>query len=63
LSPIRIEFGGKLHLTRMEFRHSPRRGYCTVDGYPLRDGLRTAFGEDCLHARSVAYLNSAELCG
>jgi hypothetical protein len=24
---FRIEFAGKLHLTRMEIRHSPRRGY------------------------------------
>jgi hypothetical protein len=36
---------GKLHLTRMKFRYSPRRGYYTVDGYPLRDGLRAAIGE------------------
>jgi hypothetical protein len=39
-----IEFAGKLHLTRMKFRYSPRRGYYTVDGYPLRDGLRAAIG-------------------
>ena len=37
---FRVEFQGKLHLTRMEFRHSPQRGYYTVDGFPLRDGLR-----------------------
>ena len=42
---FRIEFAGKLHPTRMEFRHSPRRGYYTVDGFPLRDGLRAAIGE------------------
>jgi hypothetical protein len=40
-----IEFAGKLHLTRMKFRYSPRRGYYAVDGYPLRDGLRAAIGE------------------
>jgi hypothetical protein len=40
-----IEFAGKLHLTRMKFPYSPRRGYYTVDGYPLRDGLRAAIGE------------------
>jgi hypothetical protein len=40
-----IEFAGKLHLTRMKFRYSPWRGYYTVDGYPLRDGLRAAIGE------------------
>jgi hypothetical protein len=30
----------------MKFRYHPRRGYDTVDGYPLRDGLRAAIGED-----------------
>ena len=40
-----IEFAGKLQLTRMKFRDSPRRGYYTVDGYPLRDGLRAAIDE------------------
>ena len=38
---FRIEFARKLQLTRMEFR----RGYYTVDGYPLRDGLRAAIGK------------------
>jgi hypothetical protein len=37
-----IEVAGELHLTRMEFRHSPRRGYYTVAGYPLLDGLHSA---------------------
>jgi hypothetical protein len=41
---FRIEFLGEMRLTRMEFRHSPRRGYYSVDGYPLRDGLRAANG-------------------
>jgi hypothetical protein len=40
-----VEFAGKLQLTRMKFRYRPRRGYYTVDGYPLRDGLRAAIGE------------------
>jgi len=38
---FRIEFHGEMRLTRMEFR----RGYYTVDGYPLRDGLRAAIRE------------------
>ena len=42
---FRIEFAGKLQLTRMKFRYRPRRGYYTVDGYPLRDGLRAAIDE------------------
>jgi hypothetical protein len=41
---FRIEFAGKLQLTRMKFLYHPRRGYYTVDGYPLRDGLRAAIG-------------------
>ena len=39
---FRIEFLGEIRLTRMEFR----RGYYTVDGYPLRNGLRAAIGEN-----------------
>jgi len=42
---FRVEFLGEMRLTRMEFRHSPRRGYYTVDGYPLRDDLRAAIGD------------------
>jgi hypothetical protein len=42
---FRVEFLGEMRLTRMEFRHRPRRGYYTVDGCPLRDGLRAAIGE------------------
>jgi hypothetical protein len=38
---FRVEVAGEMRLTRMEFR----RGYYTVDGYPLRDGLRAAIGE------------------
>ena len=34
-----------LRLTRME--HSRHEGgYYSFDGYPLRDGLRAAFGEE-----------------
>jgi hypothetical protein len=29
----------------MKIRYRRRRGYYTVDGYPLRDGLRAAIGE------------------
>jgi hypothetical protein len=43
---FRIEFLGEMRLTRMKFRDSPRRGYYTVDGDPLRDGLRAAIGEN-----------------
>jgi hypothetical protein len=40
-----IEFAGKLQLTRMKCPYRPRRGYYTVDGYSLRDGLRAETGE------------------
>ena len=44
---FRVEVGGELKLTRMEYRHLPGGdgAYYSVDGYPLRDGLRAAIGE------------------
>jgi hypothetical protein len=45
---FRVEVAGELELrvTRMGFRHYGRGGeYYSVDGYPLRDGLRAAFVE------------------
>ena len=44
---FRVEVDGAkaLRLTRME--HSRHEGgYYSFDGYPLRDGLRAAFGEE-----------------
>jgi hypothetical protein len=43
---FRVEVAGteELQLTRMKYNHSGR-GYYSVDGYPLRDGLRAAIGE------------------
>jgi hypothetical protein len=41
---FRVEVDGELKLTRMEYDHDSRR-YYSVDGYPLRDGLRAAIGE------------------
>jgi hypothetical protein len=45
LSRVAVAGATGLQLTQMEFRHSPRRGYYTVGGFPLRDGLRAAIGE------------------
>jgi hypothetical protein len=44
---FRIEVAGELKLTRMEYRHLPEGygAYYSVDGYPLRGGLRAAIGE------------------
>ena len=41
---FRVEVEGLegLQATRME--HAFGRGYCAVEGYPLRDGLRAALG-------------------
>ena len=42
---FRVEVGGKgLHLTRKEYDRAGRQ-YYSIDGYPLRDGLRAAIGE------------------
>jgi hypothetical protein len=38
---FRVEVDGELKLTRMEYDE----GYYSIDGYPLRDGLRAAIGE------------------
>jgi hypothetical protein len=38
---LRVEFAGQLKLTRMEYDE----GYYSIDGYPLRDGLRAAIGD------------------
>ena len=46
---LRVEVEGKpdLQLTRIEYQHFDRGGgYYSVDGCPLRDGLRAAFGEE-----------------
>jgi hypothetical protein len=44
---FRVEVAGVtgLQLTRMEYSHDEPGGYYSVDGYPLRDGLRAAIGE------------------
>jgi hypothetical protein len=39
-----VEVGGELVVTRME--HSLHRGeYYSIDGHPLRNGMRAAIGE------------------
>jgi hypothetical protein len=47
---IRVEVGGELMATRMEFQHFSGRGqpgeYYSVDGYRLLNGLRAAIGEE-----------------
>ena len=43
---VEVEGAKELQLTRMEYRHLPGGdgAYYSVDGYPLRDGLRAAIG-------------------
>jgi Domain of unknown function (DUF5348) len=43
---FRVEVDGKLQITRME--HLLGQGYYSVDGYPLRDGMRAAIGVEAL---------------
>jgi hypothetical protein len=45
--PFRVEVDGELRVTRMEYRHFDRGGgeYCSVDGYPLRNGVLAALDE------------------
>jgi hypothetical protein len=39
---FRVEVGGKMRLTKMA--QAPGRGYYSVDGFDLRDGMRAAIG-------------------
>jgi Domain of unknown function (DUF5348) len=41
---FRVDVGGELCLTRME--HLWGEGYYSFDGFPLRDGMRTAIGAE-----------------
>jgi hypothetical protein len=41
---FRVEVEGVLRVTRME--HQWGEGYYSVDGYPLRNGMRAAIGAD-----------------
>jgi hypothetical protein len=47
LSHVEVAGAKELQLTRMEYRHLPGGdgAYYSIDGYPLRDGLRAAIGE------------------
>jgi len=42
---FRVEEGGELMVTRMEFQQGPPGEYYSVDGYRLLNGLRAAIGE------------------
>ena len=43
---IRLEVGGELKQTRMDYSHDRPGGYYSIDGYTLRDGLRAAIGSE-----------------
>jgi hypothetical protein len=43
---FRVEVGGELMVTRMEFAHGQPGEYYSVDGYRLLNGLRAAIGEE-----------------
>jgi hypothetical protein len=47
---FRVEVGGLMKPTRMEYRHGPGGtteggGYYSVHGYALKDGLKASMGE------------------
>jgi hypothetical protein len=43
LFPVEVAGAMGVQITRMEYNHTDRQ-YCSVDSYPLRDGLRAAIG-------------------
>ena len=43
---FRVEIGGELKVTRMEWAHGERGRYYSVDGYQLCEGLRAAIGAE-----------------
>jgi hypothetical protein len=37
-------------------------GYCSVDGYPLRDGMRAAIGVEALPRKKARMSDGGKLC-
>jgi hypothetical protein len=57
---FRVEVDGKLQITRMG--HLLGEGYCSVDGYPLRDGMRAAIGVEPLPRKKAKMSDQGKLC-
>jgi hypothetical protein len=57
---FRVEVDGKLRITRMG--HLWGEGHCSVDGYPLRDGMRAAIGVEALPRKKARMSDEGKLC-
>ena len=56
---FRVEVDGKLQITRMG--HLWGEGYYSIEGYPLRDGMRAAIGVEAL-PRKAKMSDQGKLC-
>jgi hypothetical protein len=57
---FRVEVDGKLQITRME--HLSSEGYYSIEGYPLRDGMRAAIGVDAVPRKKARMSDQGKLC-
>ena len=57
---FRVEVDGKLQITRMGNLRD--EGYYSVDGYPLRDGMRAAIGVEALPRKNARMSDQGKLC-
>jgi Domain of unknown function (DUF5348) len=57
---FRVEVGGKLQITRMG--HLWSEGYYSIEGYPLRDGMRAAIGVEALPRKKARMSDEGKLC-
>jgi Domain of unknown function (DUF5348) len=57
---FRVEVDGKFQITRM--RHLWGQGCYSVDGYPLRDGMRAAIGVEPLPRKKARMSDQGKLC-
>ena len=57
---FRVEVDGKLQITRLG--HLWGQGCYSVDGYPLRDGMRAAIGVDALPRKKARMSDQGKLC-
>jgi hypothetical protein len=57
---FRVEVDGKLQITRMG--HLWSEGYYSIEGYPLRDGMRAAIGVEALPRKKAKMSDQGKLC-
>jgi Domain of unknown function (DUF5348) len=56
---FRVEVDGELQITRMEHLSE---GYYSIEGYPLRDGMRAAIGVEALPRKKAKISDQGKLC-